>query len=73
MDELGSLVEAEILLSEQAVLEVTANFINPDCGRLATGRVVTDNLTGGVAPYFYTLNGSVSSSNPEFDNLNTGD
>lgn len=71
-DRMGCLFQVEILLSEPTALDLSTNFINPDCEGLATGRVVVDNLTGGVAPYFYTLNDAGFSNNPEFDNLNSG-
>lgn len=71
-DRMGCLFQADITLSEPTALNLTANFINPDCRGLTTGRVVADNLIGGVAPYFYTLNEAGFSSNPEFDNLSAG-
>ena len=71
-DRMGCRFQADSTLFEPNALEVTAHFINPNCEGLATGRVVVDNLTGGVAPYFFTLNEAGFSSNPEFDNLSSG-
>ncbi len=71
-DVMGCRVQAAVLLTAPSALNLMADFIDPNCDGLTTGRVVASNLTGGVAPYFYTLNDEGFSSSPEFDNLSEG-
>lgn len=72
IDRMGCIFHKELTLSEPPPLNLVANFIDPNCAGLGTGRVVAENMTGGVAPYFYTLNEEGFSSNPVFENLSAG-
>lgn len=72
MDRMGCMLIEALSLTEPSPLNLIANFINPTCEGLETGRITIENLTGGVAPYFYRLNEEGFSNNPLFDNLRAG-
>lgn len=44
----------------------------PDCERLNSGAITVSAITGGVSPYFYSLNGDAPTSTSIFDNLGQG-
>ena len=69
---MGCILREELSLTEPPPLNFVANFINPTCEGLGTGMVIAEDITGGVAPYFYRLNEDEFSTTPVFDNLSMG-
>jgi gliding motility-associated-like protein len=53
----GCTIADEILLTEPDSLLFEGIFNDPTCAGLGTGSAIAQNLTGGVPPYKYSING----------------
>ncbi len=61
----------EIVLDEPPPLELALTVSSPDCFDLAGGQIIAD-VTGGVQPFEYSIDGTIFQASPEFTGLTGG-
>ncbi len=61
-------------LSASACIDSVWYKVKPvQCFSLRNGEILVDKVFGGLAPYYYSIDGQSFSTNPNFDHLWTGD
>ncbi len=71
-DAVGCEHEAMTSLSQPPPITMWPSFIAPSCEGLATGQVILDEISGGVPPYRYELNGQSTLDANTFTGLTAG-
>lgn len=71
-DGFGCIVREDIVLIEPDELNLMVNFIDPNCDGFETGIIALDTLSGGTAPYTYTLGDDAYSSTDTYIDLGPG-
>ena len=74
-DDLGCVFDTIIYLAviEDLPSDFTVKKSEPACPDGTNGSIQIDDISGGSGPYLLSLNGSIPSSNSNFENLSVGD
>ena len=72
-DAVGCEQEANTSLSQPPPIMMRTSFIAPSCEGLATGQVALEEISGGVPPYRYQLNGQRALEAADFTGLTEGE
>lgn len=68
----GCILISDARLRQPDSLSTTVLFSNPDCSGTASGKIVVNSVSGGVKPYFYSLNNESYTDKKEFSGLFSG-
>jgi len=66
------LVAEEEIIAPPSLIFMPA-FINPSCEGLATGKIIVQDINGGIAPYSFNLNNQGFTTEEEYNNLSAGE
>ena len=72
-DNVGCELVANYTLTEPLLLFFTAAFTNAGCEGLNTGVITAGQVSGGVPPFTYFLDGNAMGANTLYENLTAGD
>jgi hypothetical protein len=71
-DNNGCTKTTEISLTAPPPVNLKASFLDPDCSGPLSGNISVSLSTGGVAPYTFSLNGSLPQTSGSFNGLGSG-
>lgn len=61
-----------ILIGEGSIQDAVIQVIDPFCSGENSGQIIIDLVTGGSAPYLFSLNGQAMQQNNSFEDLEAG-
>ena len=72
-DSKGCNTTENIMLTAPIPVEISVDFVGPDCTGASSGIIDITQTSGGTGVYQYMLNGTTNSSQPLFTDLTAGD